>query len=121
MIKINGVEYDLPIEQISRQFEKTNKYSVVTEDGSKHSEVRAIYVNYTVAFDALKNEEYYSLIDALNTPDDVFSVTFPFNDDYVTLDCKITLGDDYIVCESNGVRLWSGIKITFESVNPWEV
>lgn len=121
MITIDGVVYDLPIESVTRSFTKDYKYSVMTEDGKKHNEIRAVYVNYTVVFGGLNTQQYNALIDAVHRPASSFTAELPYNDDMVSLECDITLSEDYILLENDTERIWDGLSVTFESITPMEV
>lgn len=120
-MKIDGVEYDVPIQSVTRSFDKDYKYQVMTEDGKRHSEIRGVYVNYSVVFGGLNRTQYNALINALNKPTENFTVELPYNDEMIELVCDVILNNDYIVVENDTERIWDDLSVTFEGVEPLEV
>lgn len=118
MFEINGKKYNVPIESIKRTYSKEYKYQVTTEDGSKHSEVRAIYVNYTMNIGCLDDNSYYELINDISIPISSFSVKIPYNGEYINIDCDIKLNGDSILVDDGTNRLWDGMSISFISNTP---
>lgn len=120
-MKIDGIEYDVPIQEITRTFDKDYKYQVMTEDGKRHSEIRGVYVNYTVVFGGLNKTQYDELINAIHKPTENFTVELPYNNENIELLCDISLKQDYIMLENDTERIWDELTVTFEGVEPLEV
>ena len=121
MFKIDGKEYNVPIEQIERSFSKEYKYEVTTDDGVNHREVRAIYVDYSLKIGFLDEAAYYELINDLSNKKSSYTAELPYNGETITIDCDINLTGDGILVDDGVYRMWDGFSIKFESNKPLEV
>ena len=116
---VNDTEFDVGITTMQRSVKKTYKYDVTTEDGVRHTEVKAIYPVYTLVLGSINQTDYDSLREALNTYEDTVSVTLPDGQDNITFDAVADLGTDSLIfIESDGTRRWDNVTVTFTGVNP---
>lgn len=116
---VNDTEFDVGITTMQRSVKKTYKYDVTTEDGVRHTEVKAIYPVYTLVLGSINQTDYDSLREALNTYEDTVSVTLPDGQENITFDAVADLGSDSLIfIESDGTRRWDNVTVTFTGVNP---
>lgn len=116
---VNDTEFDVGITTMQRSVKKTYKYDVTTEDGVRHTEVKAIYPVYTLVLGSINQTDYDSLREALNTYEDTVSVTLPDGQNNITFDAVADLGTDSLIfIESDGTRRWDNVTVTFTGVNP---
>ncbi len=116
---VNDIEFDVGISTMQRSLKKTYKYDVTTEDGVRHTEVKAIYPVYTLVLGSINQTDYDSLREALNTYEDTVSVTLPDGQNNITFDAVADLGTDSLIfIESDGTRRWDNVTVTFTGVNP---
>lgn len=121
MFTINGKSYNVPIETVDRKYSKDYKYQVTTEDGHNHSEVRAVYVDYSVKVGCLDESSYYDLINDLSGAESNYTAVLPYNGDTIELDCDISISGDGILIDNGVERIWDGLTITFAANAPLEV
>lgn len=118
---VNDIEFDVGISTMQRSLKKTYKYDVTTEDGVRHTEVKAIYPVYTLVLGSINQTDYDRLREALNTYEDTVSVTLPDGQNNITFDAVADLGTDSLIfIESDGTRRWDNVTVTFTGVNPLE-
>lgn len=118
---VNDTEFNIGVAKLQRSVKKTYKYDVTTEDGVRHTEIRAIYPVYTLLLGSISQTDYDTLRSVLNTYDDTVSVTLPDGQEDVTFDAIAELSADALVfIESNGTRRWDNLMVTFTGVNPLE-
>ena len=116
---VNDIEFDVGISTMQRSLKKTYKYDVTTEDGVRHTEVKAIYPVYTLVLGSINQTDDDSLREALNTYEDTVSVTLPDGQNNITFDAVADLGTDSLIfIESDGTRRWDNVTVTFTGVNP---
>lgn len=116
---INNIEFNVGVVSMQRNVKKTYKYDVTTEDGVRHTEVKAIYPEYTLVLGSIEQTEYDSLREAINTYNETVSVTLPDGQRLITFDAVAELGGDSLVfIESDGTKHWDNITISFSGVNP---
>ena len=116
---VNDTEFDVGITTMQRSVKKTYKYDVTTEDGVRHTEVKAIYPVYTLVLGSINQTDYDRLREALNTYEDTVSVTLPDGQNNITFDAVADLGTDSLIfIESDGTRRWDNVTVTFTGVNP---
>lgn len=121
MFTINGKSYNVPIESVDRKYSKDYKYQVTTEDGRNHSEVRAVYVDYSVKVGCLDESSYYDLINDLSGAESSYTAVLPYNGDTIELECDISISGDGILIDNGAERIWDGLTITFSANAPLEV
>lgn len=116
---VNDTEFDVGITTMQRSVKKIYKYDVTTEDGVRHTEVKAIYPVYTLVFGSINQTDYDSLRGELNTYEDTVSVTLPDGQNNITFDAVADLGTDSLIfIESDGTRRWDNVTVTFTGINP---
>lgn len=121
MFKIGGTEFYVGIAGLQRGAKRDLKYDVVTEDGRRHSEVRAIYPVYTLTLGSIRQSEYDALYAAVNTYTQSVEVTLPDGQRDVTFAATVEIGGDSLVfVERDGTRRWDGLTLTITGVAPME-
>lgn len=83
-IKIDGVEYAIPIIELPRSFEILDKVAERTEDGGLYREVLGTYLNHDgVIFGTIDDvATYNALIDVLIQPIPFHTVELPISNKY---------------------------------------
>lgn len=122
MFKINNTEFTgVGIASLQRSLKRDLKYDVVTEDGRRHSEVKAIYPVYTLTLGGIRQAEYDALYAAVNTYTKSLEVTLPDGQRDITFSAMVEIGGDSLVfVERDGTRRWDGLTLTITGVTPME-
>lgn len=78
-ILIDGIEYDVPLLSVKRNFDVLNKYAERNEDdGDLLREILGVYANYTMAFGVIDDDDLYErLIDKLTEPVEFHDFSIP--------------------------------------------
>lgn len=78
-IFIDGIEYDVPLLSVKRNFDVLNKYAERNEDdGDLLREILGVYANYTMAFGVIDDDDIYErLIDKLTEPVEFHDFSIP--------------------------------------------
>ncbi len=79
MIKIDGLEFDVPVIELSRKADFLDKFAKRTDDGGLQRELIGVYFNYQLKFGYVKNDtqavEYQRLWNKLTEPVEFHTVT----------------------------------------------
>lgn len=122
MFTIDGEHYDVGIVTLQRSMKKTYKYQVITQDGIQRSELKSLYPVYAMVIGPINQSEYDRLYDAVNQRAIPRLVSLPYNQETITFQAEIDVGQDGILCiERDGTLCWDGLTITFTGVEPLEV
>ena len=124
-LKIDGVEYDIPIIELPRQANILDKVAERTEDGGLYREVIGTYINYQgVIFGTIDDiETYDALFDDLIQPLPSRTIELPVENKYATFTGYISSVSDsvdrveYIDGSEHGTR-FKTLTCNFTATNP---
>lgn len=119
---VNGAEYRVGFTKLTRSYRKEYKYKVTTEDGVAHSEVRAVYVDFSLALGNMDAAEYDRLMAALLTATGDVTVTLPsgatssgtYTGEFDGVSDEVTTGNDT-------ETFWDNLTLDFIGTVPVEV
>lgn len=122
MIQIDGVGYQVGIISLKRSIKKEYKYNVISEDGTRHFEMQALYRVYTVALGNMDAAEYDALYKAVSESAGAVSLVMPDGQTDINMTATLeNISDGLEFIGSDGSRLFSGLSFTATDVNPLEV
>mgnify|MGYP006928634353 CR=1 FL=1 len=68
-IKIDGIDYNIPLASVKRTADFLDKYAERTEDGDLKREILGVYFNYQLSIGTINDEEEYEKVyDKLTEP-----------------------------------------------------
>ena len=118
-ITIDGVFFDVPFLSISREVEVQEKYSKLTQDGTKRREILGVYYNYEVSFGLIDDDVTYKLLfDKLTENEEEHTVIIPDINGGFSFTAQIkSVSDKIEKILTNGVKM-SGLRCSFDAVTP---
>lgn len=118
-ITIDGVFFDVPFSSISREVEVQEKYSKLTQDGTKRREILGVYYNYEVSFGLIDDDVTYKLLfDKLTENEEEHTVIIPdINGGFLFTAQIKSVSDKIEKILTNGVKM-SGLRCSFDAVTP---
>lgn len=116
---INDDIFDVGVASLKRTIRREEKYNVMTEDGRRHREVRAVYVDFTLEVGNLDNQDYQALMELLSGPKADAPVT-------VEVDGATCTGwfdgvTDEALFEDDEGLWWDRLSLSFTGTEPLEV
>lgn len=119
MVTINGIEFDVDFTKISRSMRKSYKYQVTTEDGVEHSELRAVYMDFSLEIGNLDAEGYDTLMDLLRTAPGDVTIKLPAGRQGETTYTG-TFSDirDELITQDGDIYYWDSLTLAFRGTVP---
>jgi len=119
MIRIDGVDYDIPVVEVDMKAEYLYKYAERTADGKLHSELIGVYFNYSIQFgNTADTAEYAALWQKITEPTEFHTVrvwdesgTYSFSGYFSGVGHKLRKVVDSTV-------FWKELTINFIARNP---
>ena len=119
MISVAGVEYDITVRAISRNWIFDWKYREPTEDGTMHGEIRGVYYRYKIVFNAYTDyDEYALLVDALTRATEFQEIIVPSEQGDITFTAWLDNVGDEIWIARDGKSYFNALTVTFTSQSP---
>lgn len=120
-LKINGVSYAVGTASLARSLRRTEKYRVTTEDGKVHREVKATYLDFTLALGNFGQAAYDSLMALLRSAADDLTVELPSSSTEVETYTGVfdSVGDEIVNDDGNEV-IWDNLSLAFTGTVPLE-
>jgi hypothetical protein len=119
--KIDGVEYNVEVKEISQSFEKlsTDKSGRLI-NGDMFIDLIGTYYNYTMTIfrKGYDYAQYDTLWMALSEPVDFQTIEFPHNQETLTFEAYVTKGQRALIMQKNSNNLWGDITISFIAKSP---
>ena len=116
---INGINYNVGTASITRTLRKEYKYQVKTEDGREHSEIRAIYADYTLSLGNLDASAYDGLMAALLAHPGEVTVTLPDSSSgEKTFTGRFEDITDSVIAENDDTTYWDNLTLSFIGTTP---
>ena len=121
MLIINNRKFKVGIISLKRTPKRDYKYDLVTEDGVRRFETRAIYQVYNLTLGNMTPKEYDALYNILVSSETV-TVTLPEGQGNITFEAicdSVSDGLEFVDCD--GKRWFDGMSIKFTATHPMEV
>lgn len=121
MVTINGIDYNVDFTRVSRSYRKSYKYQLTTEDGVEHSEIRAVYLDFSLVIGNLDAVSYDALMAALlASPGDV-TVVLPANRNGTETYTGTFSGiGDELITQNDDENFWDSLTLNFRGTVPVE-
>lgn len=120
-LKIDGIEYDIPIIDLPRKADVLDKVAERTEDGGLYREVLGTYINYQGVIFGTVNDvaTYDALFDVLIQPVPYHSIELPISNKYAKFDAYISSVSDAVDKEDKETGThYKALTCNFTAVNP---
>lgn len=117
---MDGIDYNMKVIKLKRSFEVADSDSTGrTKDWVMHRDVVGTFYNYTLTFADRDYdiEDYAKFYQAISSPVESHSVTFPYNNETLSFQAYMTKGDDALTM-INGKNIWGGLSIKFIAMEP---
>lgn len=119
MIKIDGIEFDVPVLAIERRADFLDKYADRTEDGKLQRELIGVYFNYQIKFGKTLNiSEYQKLWDKLTEPTEFHIVTVPDESGEYTFTAYFSNVGDKLRKQTSTSNYWQDLTVNFTAQIP---
>lgn len=117
---IDGIAYNVPFIQVTRNAEVLDKYAERTADGVLHREIVGVYFNYEINWASTTNmDEYNRLWDRLTEPKEFHEITVPgSNGDYTFTGYITSVSDKLRKIAIGNVNYWVGLTAHFIAQSP---
>lgn len=119
-LKIDGVEYDIPIIELPRQADVLDKVAERTEDGGLYREVLGTYINYNgVVFGTLNDSTTYdALFNVLIQPVPYHEIILPINNEYASFRGYVSSVKDTVDRVLDDGTLFKALTCNFIATDP---
>ena len=119
MIKIDGVEFSVPVLSISRKADFLDKYANRNELGDLQRELIGVYFNYQLQFGRIDDTAVYSQLWAkLTEPVEFHEVTVPDDGGDYTFTAYFSNVSDELRKQRNAVNYWTNLTVNFTAKTP---
>lgn len=115
---INETVFEVGVASVKRTVRREEKYNVMTEDGKRHREVRAVYLDFVLEIGNFGDEEYRALLELLAGPE-------ASEDVVIEVDGENFVGyfdgiSDEVLFEDDDGLWWDRLNLSFTGTEPWE-
>ena len=118
-IKIDGIEYGVPVVSVKRTADFLDKYAERTEDGELRRKLIGVYFNYQLEFgDGVNRTEYAKLWDKLTEPVEYHEVTVPDEDGDYTFTAYFSGVSDELLLRRQEKNYWQNGTVSFTAKAP---
>ncbi len=119
-LKIDGIEYDIPIIDLPRKADILDKVAERTEDGGLYREVLGTYINYQGVIFGTVNDvaTYDALFDVLIQPVPYHAIELPISNKYAKFDAYVSSVSDAVDMEREDGTHYKALTCNFTAVNP---
>lgn len=123
IVSVDGVFYDVAISSLKRTSNITdgeNAGRTAAPAASMIRDVIGTFYTYVISFEPKsgKQAHYDTLYNALSQPVDFVRLTVPYGQTKKTFDAYVTKVEDELKLNLNGLLVWSGMSVTFTSMDP---
>lgn len=114
MIIIDGITYDVPVLEMTRNAEFLDKYAERTEDGTLQRELIGVYFNYTIQFGRTSDTaEYAALWQKLTEASEFHEVTVPDESGDYTFTAYFSSVSDKVRKIQGATNFWKDLTVRF--------
>ncbi len=121
MIVIDGIRYQVDVEDLSRTADFLNKYAERTESGDLECELIGVYFNYKLKLFCLDPDEYARLWDKLTEPVEFHTVTVPDETGDYTFTAYFSGVADRLLLKRGPKNYWTDLTVKFTAKSPAKV
>ncbi len=119
MIKIDGIEFNVPVIDLSRSADFLDKFAKRTDDGGMQRELIGVYFNYQLKLGIAKDAaEYQRLWDKLTEPVEFHTVTVPGTDGKYTFKAYFSNVKDKLLMVRKERNYWQDLTVNFTAQVP---
>lgn len=119
MIKIDGIEFNVPVIELSRKADLLDKFAKRTEDGGLQRKLIGVYFNYQLKFGTTKNvDEYQRLWDKLTEPVEFHTVVVPDEKGDYTFKAYFSNIGDKLLRKTASENYWQDLTVNFTAQVP---
>lgn len=118
-VYIDGIRYDVPVQEVKRKADVLDKYASRTENGGLKRKLIGVYFNYDIVFgDTVNTSAYNALFDKLTEPEEFHEITVPGSDGDYTFTAYISKVSDEMRAQYAGRNYFGELKASFISQAP---
>lgn len=123
MLTVDGRNFNVVIKagSLQRSFEVAEGAgSLAFINGDVDPDIIGTYYNYSMEIDTKMTspEEYDALWEVLSAPVEFHTVSFPYAQDVLTFEARITGGGDSFYRRINGKNYWGQMSVDFKAKKP---
>jgi len=119
MIKIDGIDYNVPIASLTRTADFLDKFAERTADGVLHRDLIGVYYNYEIEFGrAPSMAEYTLLYQKLTEPEEFHTITLPDEDGDLTFSGYVSGIRDELIRIRGSERYWMKLSCSVVAQSP---
>lgn len=119
MLKIDGVTYRVPVEELRRKADFLDKFAERTLDGGLKRELIGVYFNYQLKLGTDGNRtEYARLWKKLTEPQEFHTITLPAEDGDITFKAYVSNVGDQLLRVYEGRYYFSELTVNFTAEAP---
>lgn len=118
MLIIDGVRYQVDVEDLSRTADFLDKYAERTESGDLERELIGVYFNYKLKLFCTDPDEYARLWDKLTEPEEFHTVTVPNESGDYTFTAYFAGVGDRLLLKTKEHNHWTDLTVNFKAKQP---
>ena len=118
MLVIDGVHYQVEVENISRTADFLDKFAERTESGNLERELIGVYFNYKLKLFCLDPNEYARLWRKLTEPVEFHTVTVPDEAGDYTFVAYFAGVSDRLLLKTKRHNHWTDLTVNFKAKRP---
>lgn len=119
MIRIDGQDFNVEVEELTRKADFLHKYAERTESGDLEAELVGVYFNYKMKlFPGSDPEEYARLWRKLTEPEEFHAVTVPDESGDYTFTAYFANVSDRLLLKRAGRNHWTDLTVDFVAKSP---
>lgn len=119
MIKIDGIEFKVPVVSIKRTADFLDKFATRTESGDLQRELIGVYFNYQLQFGStLDMDEYSALWSKLTEATEFHKVTVPDESGDYTFTAYFAGVGDEMRRQTSAKNYWKNLTVNFIAKSP---
>ena len=118
MLVIDGIRYQVDVEEIYRTADFLDKYAERTESGDLERELIGVYFNYKLKLFCLNPDEYARLWDKLTEPVEFHTVTVPDESGDYTFTAYFAGVGDRLLRQLPRKNHWTDLTVNFKAKRP---
>ena len=122
VFSVDGVSYrNIHVSSLKRSFAVLDGENAGrTMDGAMQRDVIGTYYNYSLEIDPSNSDpaEYDALWEAISSPADSHTVSFPYGRDMLTFQAYVSNGEDHLWDFFRGTNRWEKLTVNFIAMDP---
>lgn len=116
---VDGTTYNISVKSLKRKARFDYKYQELTADGTMRAELRGVYLDYELVFNAYTDyAEYSSLWAKLIQATEFHEITVPSDTGTYTFDAMLSGIGDEILMEKSSQNYFHNLTVNFKAQSP---